>query len=79
MLPDLRERGAVRDRMSGIEPSRMAVKTYAISPSFADAKKSRSLLVEIDPRGVEATRKIDRVFGSVTGRRGQASTFSSAL
>lgn len=57
----------------------MAVKINESTPAFAAAKKSRALLVEIDARGAEATRKLDRVFGSSAGRATETSTFSSAL
>ncbi|MFF3356699.1 hypothetical protein ACFYWN_29540 [Streptomyces sp. NPDC002917] len=48
------------------------------SASFANAK-SRVLLAEIDIRGIEATRKLDRVFSTSTGRSTKMSTFDSAL
>jgi FXSXX-COOH protein len=54
------------------------VKTNESTSSFANAK-SRVPLAEIDTRGVEATRKLDRVFSTSTGRSTKASTFSSAL
>lgn len=64
--------------MSGTIPSRTAVKTNESNSSFANAK-SRVPLAEIDARGAEATRKLDRVFSTSTGRSTKASTFSSAL
>ncbi|MEU8699379.1 FxSxx-COOH cyclophane-containing RiPP peptide [Streptomyces sp. NPDC048680] len=65
--------------MSRNKASRTAVKTYATSPSFANAKKSRVPLTEIDARGADASRKLGRVFGTSAGRSTQTSTFSSAL
>ncbi|MFE4454747.1 FxSxx-COOH cyclophane-containing RiPP peptide [Streptomyces sp. NPDC056796] len=55
------------------------MKTYATSPSFAVAKKSRVPLTEIDARSADTSKKLGRVFGTSTGRPLQSSTFSSAL
>ncbi|MEU0832182.1 FxSxx-COOH cyclophane-containing RiPP peptide [Streptomyces sp. NPDC056231] len=55
------------------------MKNSESSRSFADAKKSRVPLAEIDARGKEATRKLGRVHAASAGQRTQASTFNSAL
>ncbi|WP_392669357.1 FXSXX-COOH protein [Streptomyces sp. LN785] len=54
------------------------MKTNESTSSFANAK-SRVPLAEIDIRGVEATKKLARVFSASTGRSTRAATFSSAL
>ncbi|MFJ8751278.1 FxSxx-COOH cyclophane-containing RiPP peptide [Streptomyces sp. NPDC102441] len=55
------------------------MKTYASSPSFAIAKKSRVPLAKIDASGADASRKIGRVLTTSMSRPTQTSTFSSAL
>ncbi|MFJ9639754.1 FxSxx-COOH cyclophane-containing RiPP peptide [Streptomyces sp. NPDC101178] len=61
------------------EPPRTAVKTYASPPLFADAKKSRVPLAEIDLSGGSAARKLARVIPTADGRTSRISTFNSAL